>query len=75
MQIPQGSAERDMVQALIQLANARLKAVMARPRAVVRLCDMVEGHLEGVPSQVPILGVLPADIKHQVNVLRAAWAQ
>lgn len=43
---PQGSAERYFLQALIQLANARLKARMQRPRAVARLGAMVVRHLD-----------------------------
>lgn len=39
------SAERHLVQGLIQFANASLKAVMQRPRAVRRLCDIAEEHL------------------------------
>ena len=45
MALPQGSAERHLLQALIQLANARLKARMGRPRAVARLGAMVLRHL------------------------------
>lgn len=70
MQTPQDSAERDMVQALIQLANARLKAVMARPRAVLRLCNMVEAHLERLPAKIAILGVMPEDVLSEVQALR-----
>lgn len=39
------SAERHLVQALIQFANASLKAVMQRPKAVTRLCDIASEHL------------------------------
>lgn len=39
---PQGSAERRVVQALIQVANAGLKARMGRPRAVERLWALAE---------------------------------
>lgn len=39
------SAERHMVQALIQFANASLKAKMQRPKAVLRLCDIADEHL------------------------------
>ncbi|TMM52919.1 DUF309 domain-containing protein [Sulfitobacter sabulilitoris] len=57
MQAPEGSAERDMVQALIQLANARLKLRMDRPRAARRLCDMVMAHLARCPRDIAILGL------------------
>ena len=39
------SAERHLVQGLIQFANASLKQEMQRPRAVLRLCDMALEHL------------------------------
>ena len=42
MLLPEGSADRFAVQAVIQIANARLKARMGRPGAVYRLCDMAE---------------------------------
>ncbi len=42
MALPEASAERYAVQALIQIANARLKLRMDRPRAALRLCDMAE---------------------------------
>ncbi len=45
MALPERSPERHLVQALIQLANARLKARMNRPRAVARLGAIVAGHL------------------------------
>lgn len=45
MALPRGSAERHLVQALIQLANARLKARMGRSRAVGRLGGIVARHL------------------------------
>ncbi|SFE77842.1 hypothetical protein SAMN04488523_110109 [Sulfitobacter brevis] len=57
MQTPDASAERDMVQAVIQLANARLKIRMQRPRAAWRLCAMVEAHLARCPREGAILGV------------------
>jgi hypothetical protein len=38
MALPHDSEERRFVQGLIQLANASLKAEMARPKAVCRLC-------------------------------------
>ena len=60
MRTPDPSPEREMVQALIQLANARLKLRMGRPGATLRLCAMVEGHLSRCPPGAAILGV-PAD--------------
>jgi len=45
MSLPQKSPERQLVQALIQLANAGLKAKMGRPKATTRLLNMAEEHL------------------------------
>ena len=53
------SPERNLVQALIQLANARLKLRMQRPHAALRLCDMVGAHLARCPSDREILGLSP----------------
>ena len=53
MALPHGSREREMVQALIQLANACLKREMGRPRAVLRLCRMVAGHLQRPQRTTP----------------------
>ena len=46
MALPHAAPERQMVQALIQLANAGLKGRMGRPRAVVRCLDRAGAHLE-----------------------------
>ncbi len=46
MVCPEQSAARQVVQGLIQLANANLKVLMRRPRAVLRLCDIARGHFE-----------------------------
>ena len=51
MALPAGSAGRDFVQGLIQLANARLKLEMGRPRAAARLCAMTRGHWQGAAGQ------------------------
>jgi len=50
MVTPRGSAEHQMVQALIQLANAALKARMGRPVAARRLCDLASGHARAALS-------------------------
>lgn len=64
------SAEREMVQALIQLANARLKLQMRRPRAARRLCDMVQGHLAGCAGGAEVLGLQVRDVEAEVAVTR-----
>ncbi len=45
MALPDGP-EREVCQAVIQLANARLKLLMNRPKAALRLCEMVHGLLD-----------------------------
>ena len=55
MILPNPSAERNMTQAIIQLANARLKLLMGKPRATLRLCAMVRELLAGCDGL--ILGV------------------
>ena len=62
LQTPDGSAEREMVQAIIQLANARLKLRMDRPRAAARLCAMVRAHLDRCPGARDILGLMAAEV-------------
>lgn len=42
MALPDGTPDRAMVQAVIQLANARLKLQMDRPNAALRLVSIVE---------------------------------
>lgn len=69
MQTAPNSPEREMLQALIQLANAKLKLLMARPKAALRLCGMVDGHLDRI-GQDAILGVEVAALRHQLHRLR-----
>lgn len=68
MALPQGSAERELVQALIQLANACLKREMGRPRAVLRLCAMVARHLDRV-GDAPVMGQTPSELRIAVRAL------
>lgn len=63
---PEGSAERDMVQALIQLANARMKHRLDRPRAAARLCAMVRAQLARCPSDRTILGLTLPQVRDWV---------
>lgn len=67
MATPERSAERDMVQAVIQLANARLKLRMDRPNAASRLCSMVRAHLYRCPKDAPTLGLHVADMHEAVS--------
>ncbi|KIN65342.1 DUF309 domain containing protein [Sulfitobacter noctilucae] len=72
LQTPEGSAERNMVQALIQLANARLKLLMQRPKAAKRLVAMVGEHLARIPSDQVILGLTVAGVRGWLNACEAA---
>ena len=57
METDEGTPERHLVQGIIQLANARLKLLMERPRAARRLCDRVQGHLGQCKGRQTILGI------------------
>jgi len=46
MHTAQGSAERALVQGVIQIANAWLKLRMAKPKAAFRILEMATGHVE-----------------------------
>jgi len=72
MALPDGAPERAMVQAIIQLANARLKLKMNRPRAVLRLCDIVEGHLADARCANPAFGLDPTIMAQSVAETRRA---
>ena len=71
MRTSENSVERDMVQALIQLANARLKLRMRRPNAASRLCEMVLAHLARCPRNTAILGLRVDEIQHLVHQTRS----
>ena len=71
MQTAPDTPEREMTQALIQLANARLKHRMGKPRAVTRLCDMVAAHLAKCPSQGIVLGLEVAKVAGWLKATRA----
>lgn len=64
------SAERDMVLALIQLANARLKVLMLQPRAAWRLCEIVETRLKRCPTDRAVLGLEVTDMRERVKTAR-----
>jgi len=75
MALPEGP-EREFVQGAIQLANAALKARMDRPRAVVRLCDMAEGHFTASGRKGDsVMGVPLAEAWAAVAVVRGGGRQ
>lgn len=45
LELEEGSAERALVQGMIQIANARLKIVMGRAKAAARIAEIAAGHL------------------------------
>ena len=70
MALPRGSPERAFVQGVIQLANAALKQKMGKPRAVLRLCDMVEAHLAQAGALESIMGLPVVQVRDRVQALR-----
>lgn len=70
MQTPQGTPEREMTQALIQLANAHLKARMGKPRAVQRLLARVDAHLAACPVDGATLGLRVETLREWAALLR-----
>lgn len=76
MQLAPGSCERSLVQALIQIANAALKARMNRPRAVRRLCDIAQDHLNaaGAGGGAQLMGVEFDQMARQIARIRSEAA-
>jgi uncharacterized protein len=62
MACPPNHPARHMAQALIQIANARLKDRMGRPRAATRLRAIAARHLAEA-GQGPVLGLDPAKVE------------
>lgn len=56
MALERNSEERRFVQALIQIANARLKQLMGRKKAALRLCDISRALLDECESPL-LMGV------------------
>ena len=61
--------EKQVLQALIQLANGKLKLQMGRPKAALRLCEIVEGLLADLGAGA-VMGVSIADLRLDVERLR-----
>lgn len=68
--LPADAAERTFVQALIQIANGRLKLRMERPKAARRLAGIAEDLLEKVPP-AGVMAVGPAETAALLDSLRA----
>lgn len=65
MALPDGTPEKRLAQAAIQLANAHLKARMGRPNATARLCDQIDTLLRDLPLHLALPGLTQSDIRHQ----------
>lgn len=70
MRAPDPSPERALIQAMIQLANARLKIRMGKPNAARRLCAMVDDLLQQCGAGETILGLRLSDIEAWVHETR-----
>lgn len=58
MACPPNSRERAIAQALIQIANARLKTVMGRKAAAIRILALAKEHLRAASrGEGPVLGL------------------
>ena len=70
---PRDSAEHQMVQAVIQLANAALKQVMDRPAAARRLCALARGHARAARSAggEVVMGLEVAALAARIESLEA----
>lgn len=68
---PPNSAERHFVQAIIQLANGRLKLVMDRPGAALRLAEQAGKLLReaGLYSREPLFGVAFGFVEAEIGRL------
>ncbi|MGB7241758.1 MAG: DUF309 domain-containing protein [Sulfitobacter sp.] len=69
MACPQPSDARALVQGIIQLANAQLKLVMQRPKAVVRLCDIADAHLAAIGGAT-VLGCDVSQLRDEIAAVR-----
>ncbi len=69
MALPENGDHRCLVQALIQFANAQLKLEMGRPKAAIRLCDIVHGLLCKIGEPV-VLDVETRQIFSQLDSFR-----
>jgi hypothetical protein len=64
------SPERSITQAIIQLANARLKIRMGKMNAAQRLCGMVDNLLVQCAGSETILGLEPKTVNGWVKETR-----
>lgn len=67
MLMPLNSVEKHFVKAVIQLANARLKERMGRPKATLRLCKLAREAIHQARAVPVILEVSVADVLLRVE--------
>lgn len=72
MALTDGTDDRQMAQAAIQTANAALKLRMERPRAVLRLCDIVGDLVRGLGSKTVMRTDPLALVQRTQEIRRAA---
>ena len=69
----QNSRTRRVAQAVIQLANARLKLAMGRGNAARRLAEIAATHLaEARLGDDPVMGLTPGWLNSEVSAVRRA---
>jgi len=68
MVLPKGGVERQFVQGLIQLANGRLKMLMGRPKAALRLVGQARG-LVLVDGAMKIMGLEVREVNCWIDQL------
>lgn len=71
MACPPNSEARSMAQALIQLANARLKLAMGQPRAAGRIVALAAAHLDEVRGEAA-LGVAVKAVRESLETVKSA---
>ena len=73
MALPEGTPERKLAQALIQIANAGLKRQMERPHAVERLLELTEELVEAsfADAAEPVMGLTRKDMQAMIEAIQA----
>lgn len=74
MACAEGTRERQMVQAVIQMANAALKLRMNKRRSALRLCMHVDAHLRACAPEDVVLGRALADVSQVLAEIRSRAA-
>ena len=67
MACPPNAVSRSVVQGLIQLANARLKVKMGKPKAAARLFDIARKHLAAADNAT-VLGITASAFLKEIDI-------